>query len=85
VLLPNAPDLVHAGTANGGTSSLDVATLAAYAATGLLLFVAAVNAADEAVRLTAGPGFARAVAPACVIVASIGMYSAGCFAGIAGT
>lgn len=48
VFLPNAPDLVHPETANGGTSSLDVATLAACAATGLLQVFAAVNAADEA-------------------------------------
>lgn len=76
--LPNAPylvtDLVHAGTSNGGASSLDIATLAACAATGLLLFFAGVNAVAEAVRLEAGTGLARAVAPACAIVASIGMY-----------
>jgi uncharacterized membrane protein len=76
--LPNAPylltDLVHAGTSNGGASSLDIAALAACAATGLLLFFAGVNAVAEAVRLEAGTGRARAVAPACAIVASIGMY-----------
>jgi len=76
--LPNAPylltDLIHTGTANGGASSLDIATLAAFAVTGLLLFFASVDAAADAVRLEAGEGLARSVAPVCVIVASIGVY-----------
>jgi uncharacterized membrane protein len=78
VFLPNAPylltDLVHAGTANGGTSALDVLTLAAFAATGLVLFFASVTAASEGVRLTAGNRLARTVIPVSAVLASIGMY-----------
>jgi len=78
VFLPNAPylltDLVHAGTANGGTSTLDVLTLATFAATGLVLFFASVTAASEGVRLAAGNRLARAVIPVSAVLASVGMY-----------
>jgi len=76
--LPNAPylvtDLVHAGTPYGGSTRLDIITLITFAITGLVMFFAAVTAASEAARLAAGERWARAVAPVCALVASIGMY-----------
>ncbi len=76
--LPNAPylmtDMVHAGTPYGGATRLDMVTLAMFALTGIVMFVAAMTPVIEAIRLLAGTQWARIAMPGCAVVASIGMY-----------
>jgi uncharacterized membrane protein len=76
--LPNAPylltDMVHAGTPYGGATRLDKVTLAMFALTGVVMFVAAVVPVSEATRLVAGTRWGRASVPVCAVAASIGMY-----------
>jgi uncharacterized membrane protein len=78
LFLPNAPylltDLVHLRDRADGIPALDLVMLAAFALTGLLLFVVSVAAIQEAARLRLGHRVARGVVPACIWLSSAGIY-----------
>ena len=78
LFLPNAPyvvtDLVHLDGAGRAALALDGLALGALALTGLLLFGAIVVRVESAVRARGGPRVARWVVPACVWLASLGIY-----------
>jgi uncharacterized membrane protein len=78
LFLPNAPylvtDLVHLRGRADGLPALDFAMLAAFALTGLLLFVNSVVAIHEATRLRLGTRAASGLVPACIWLSSVGIY-----------
>jgi uncharacterized membrane protein len=78
LFLPNAPylltDLVHLRDRADGVPALDLVMLAAFALTGLLLFVLSVAAIQEAARLRLGHRVARGLVPACIWLSSAGIY-----------
>ncbi|WP_217921106.1 DUF1361 domain-containing protein [Miltoncostaea oceani] len=78
LFLPNAPymvtDLIHLDDGYGGSGTLLLAVLVSFAVTGLLLFVVAVSAVQEAVRLRLGGRSVRLVLPLCVWLSAVGIY-----------
>ncbi len=78
LFLPNAPymvtDLIHLDDGYGGSDTLLLALLCAFAVTGLLLFVVAVSAVQEAVRLRLGGRSVGLVLPLCVWLSAVGIY-----------
>jgi uncharacterized membrane protein len=76
--LPNAPylvtDLIHLRGREDGLPALDAAMFGAFAATGLLLFVAAVHPVQRAARVRLGGRRVRGFVPACIWLSAIGIY-----------
>lgn len=77
LFLPNAPylvtDLIHIGDESPAPMALGVAMLATLAVVGVLLFVAAVGAVEQAARTRLGPR-SRWLIAACVWLSGVGIY-----------
>lgn len=79
LFLPNAPyivtDLIHFGELNGGIpAELDLATLIAAAAAGLLVGFASLYIAQRVIGRRYGPAASRLTVIAALVLASIGVY-----------